>query len=239
MILHQNHQEQLSGNEMTGVLLTGSNSGLGYELYKIIKNDDFFNEKIFISRSKNKKFTNKDKLIYLDFNNINLINKKINFSFKNKNIVFINSAATIFPIVPTKDIKIKELNKSSNVNFLAPFIISQYLAKKICKTKHKLLIINITSKAAEYKVKSWLAYSITKKSLKTSLDFLALENKNITIIHYNPGVMDTKMQKNIRNRTKLSMPDVNIYKNLKKYNKLIHPKEVAKKIYKKIINELK
>ena len=47
------------------------------------------------------------------------------------------------------------------------------------------------------------------------------------------------MQKNIRNRTKLSMPDVNIYKNLKKYNKLIHPKEVAKKIYKKIINELK
>ena len=224
---------------MTSILLSGSNSGLGYELYKIIKSDDFFTEKIFISRKKNNNFTNKDKIIYIDFNNINLIKKKINFNFKNKKIVFINNAATIFPIVPTKNIEIKDLNKSNNINFLAPFLIAQYLANKISKTKSKLLIINITSKAAEYKVKSWLAYSISKKSLKTSLDLLAIENKNITIIHYNPGVMDTKMQKYIRNRSKASMPDVNIYKNLKTKNKLNNPTEVAKKIYKKIIKEIK
>ena len=47
MTLPQNHLVQLSGNEMTGVLPTGSNSGLGYELYKMIKNDVFFMKNIF------------------------------------------------------------------------------------------------------------------------------------------------------------------------------------------------
>ena len=224
---------------MNSVILTGSNRGLGLELFKIINKSKNFSEKLFLSRSKCLNFQKKDKIVYFDFNNPNTKIKKINLQNNIKNIVFINNAATIMPIVPSKKIKLNDLNKSLNINFITPFFIIQDVLKKISNTKKKLLIINITSKAAELKVKSWLAYSISKKSLKTSLDYLAFENKNINVIHYNPGVMDTKMQKQIRDKTSLHMPDVNIYKNLKKNDKLNDPKKIAEKIYKKILKNLK
>jgi len=67
------------------------------------------------------------------------------------------------------------------------------------------------------------------------LDCLSAENSHITVEHIDPGVLNTSMQKKIRNSENEVVSEARFFSNLKASGKLLEPDVVAKKIIKRII----
>ena len=70
-----------------------------------------------------------------------------------------------------------------------------------------------------------------------ALDILEDENHNLRLYHFDPGVMDTKMQESIRQSDKSSMNDVELFRDLYSDGKLRDPKDVALEIVELIDKE--
>lgn len=217
---------------MNTFILTGITRGLGKSLSKeLTKNDYVKDKKVFISRQ----FPNliaDPSIDYLkiDFSEAIIDVSKIDLIEETKRVIFINNASVIEPISKTLDISLKEMDISFNVNFKAPFVLAKYLALETQRIGASLLIINITTGAASRPIKGWVSYCTSKAAIKMAFDVIAEENKNVDVIHYDPGVMDTDMQTIIRSSSKDKMPDVELFKKFKESKKLVSPDEVAKKI---------
>ncbi|WP_338560591.1 SDR family NAD(P)-dependent oxidoreductase [Acinetobacter sp. KS-LM10] len=217
---------------MNTFILTGTTRGLGKSLSKELSGNDYSKDKkVFISRQ----FSNLIADPSIDYLKIDLSEEiidasKINLIEETKLVIFINNASVIEPISQTLNISLKEMDVPFNVNFKAPFVLAQYLALETQRIGASLLIINITSGAASRPIKGWLSYCTSKAAIKMAFDVIAEENKNVDVIHYDPGVMDTDMQTIIRSSSKDRMPDVELFQRFKGSNKLVSPDEVAKKI---------
>ncbi len=150
-----------------------------------------------------------------------------------KEVVFINNAGVVKPIKAVGEIENIEAVSAININYLSPILLINELVL-ICQ-KHSLLlrIINISSGAALRPLAGWAMYCSTKAATKMFLDVLRVEQE-IEVTHFDPGVMNTTMQKEIREN---KFPTVNYFQNLKAEGRLREPKEVAEEIINKFIEK--
>lgn len=219
----------------TLIIITGTSSGIGSQLKSILTKHKKFQTQVFHSRVISENYTDDiiNKYIYGDLENFSSewfntidIGK---FSY----IVFVNNAATIEPIDKFKNLSISSLNKSLSINTLFPAKITQFLANQK-NNNAKLLVFNISSGASLNPVDGWSAYCMTKAATKMVFDVIDLENKDISVVHYDPGIVDTNMQKTIRSSDRKSMKDLNYFKSVK----LKNPSEAATSIIRSIIEAL-
>ena len=152
-------------------------------------------------------------------------------------VLFISNAGIIDPIGPTDEIEKKTLEKNHNVNFYSPILIASELSKKTRNHNINLYIANISSGAASRALPRWAAYCSSKSAAKIALDCLSEENSHITVEHIDPGVMNTGMQKKIRNSENEVVSEARVFSNLKAKGELLEPDVVAKKIIKRLIGE--
>jgi benzil reductase ((S)-benzoin forming) len=97
----------------------------------------------------------------------------------------------------------------------------------------KLRIIDISSGAARREFPGMAAYCGSKAALLMSGKVFAIENKeddNLAIMSYEPGTVDTEMQKKARSQPEERFPSVSFFKSLEGNNALADPKAVAKEI---------
>lgn len=211
--------------------MTGGNRGLGYELHKLLTQKTLpLAQRIFILR--NALGTPQEGCEYIQADlEKDFISWKFNVSDDSKVVVFINNSGTVEPIEKAVNLEVEDLERAMKINCIAPFSIVKYLTLETKRIDAKLFVLNISSGAAKRPINGWLAYCVSKAAVIMSMDVLAAENEHVTVLHFDPGVMDTDMQSYIRHQNSETMPSIDVFRGYKNDNSLKQPREVAEKIF--------
>ena len=112
--------------------------------------------------------------------------------------VMINNAATISPMAMLGNLDLVELEKSININLTAQIALISKLWRQLSNSKGK--IINILSGASINPRKGWSSYCASKAAFHMLTKQINLEGKEsgIKCFGFSPGLVKTKMQKEIR-----------------------------------------
>jgi len=188
------------------ILLTGSQGGLGKEIYKKIK---ITNHRIF------QHSTSKNADINCDFNDLEEVKNLEVFIKDNKINCLINNSG----IYSNKEFILlteEEIFKIININLTAPILLTKYVYNNTIQNKNKGLIININSLAGKYASYNESIYCASKFGLSGFGSSLSMNQKksNVKIIDCFVGAMKTNMTINRDN-----------------YENLMEPSEIAQFIF--------
>lgn len=150
-------------------------------------------------------------------------------------IVLVLCAGTITPLESLNKIEDCDLEKHIEVNLKGQIFLIKHLAIKADKMKIPLRIIYFDSGAAYHPIVGWGLYCTSKAYLSMYLQVLHKENPEYKIVLVDPGVVDTKMQADIRNASSTVFPEVDTFIKYKEGGELKPPKDVAKEIVEKYI----
>ena len=151
-------------------------------------------------------------------------------------IIFINNAGIVEPIDKIGKLDEGMIYNSIYVNFLAPALFTN---KIIARKDLKITILNISSGAANKPFEGWAMYCSTKAGFKMFTEVLLAENQKndqINVFNIDPGVMDTDMQRKIRDSNFEKFPLHNDFVKFKTDGRLAPAEKVAREIVIKYIN---
>jgi len=207
--------------------ITGTGDGIGKSLAQLLLEKGYI---VFgYSRKNNLKHPNFN-FTKIDLSNLESI-QNISFpDIKFKDIILINNAGTIGKIVPIHLKTTQEIIDEYNVNIIAPTILSNKFITKYFN--YKKTIINISSGAAIKSIPSWSTYCATKAALDRLTDTISEEKiPNLEIYSIHPGIVNTNMQKSIRDSDSKNFPLKNQFVEYYKTDQLEDPLSVSRKIY--------
>ncbi|MCT2347242.1 (S)-benzoin forming benzil reductase [Niallia taxi] len=227
-------------------IITGTSRGIGESLAKILLNDEN-NQVICISRgmSENLNFQSGLKPVNVfnfsfDLNNLSDIESLFQsvFSFINEDnvdsIYLINNAGILSPIGPIEETISEDVIRNINVNLIAPILLTSHFIKYTKNWKIDKRVLNISSGSAKYLLPSQSPYSTAKAGLDSFTKSIYLEQKEepfpVKVASVYPGVIDTKLQTEIRSTSKEKFPYVELFNQLYVEGKLQTPLETAEKL---------
>ena len=210
-------------------LITGSSKGIGREISLLLLQKGYT---VFgYSRTNSIKHKN------FHFNQIDLaqVNNLESIRFpqviKDEHICLINNAGEIGEIEKFGNKKTNDIINEFNINTIAPSILCNTFLKNYRDQSNPVVIMFISSGAALRPIQSWGTYCQSKAAIDMLTKIINEEHPNIKAYSIYPGVVDTEMQKKIRDTDieKFALKDVFVeyYRN----NELVDPKIISKKIY--------
>jgi len=212
--------------------VTGSSRGIGKALVeKILENENNF----VYGLSRNN-FILHDRFEHyrIDLSNIEEVKK---FPFqehkRSERVVLINNAATLGEVLPIGKHENEEIANTFHLNLITPSILINKFIQYYRNFFGTKQIINISSGAGRHAIESWAVYCASKSGLDLLSEVINLENskdKNFQIWSIAPGIVDTKMQEEIRKVQFEDFPNVNQFIDYKEKNQLYSPNFVANKI---------
>lgn len=116
----------------------------------------------------------------------------------------INNGGVIEPIAPIARADPQEWLHNWQVNALGAVMLVQQALPHLRQVSGR--VINVSSGAAMRAIPGWGAYSLAKIAIQHFTAILAIEEPSITAIAVRPGVIDTEMQRTIRERGASGMP---------------------------------
>lgn len=226
-------------------IITGTSKGLGEAIaYGLINT----NTRLFcISRTNNEQLTGAAikmncKVHYypFDLHNVTEIDKLVQDIFGKidkaeiESLTLINNASIISPTKKAEGIFTHDIINNFNVNLIAPFILTTHFLRLSEQLKCNKLIINISSGAGKKPYFGWSAYCTSKAALEMFTKVIGLEQADredqTTIISFNPGIIDTDMQAEIRETDERDFTSVRRFQDFKKSGKLLNPSFVSEKL---------
>ncbi|UJL47542.1 (S)-benzoin forming benzil reductase [Virgibacillus sp. NKC19-16] len=134
----------------------------------------------------------------------------------------VNNAAVIEPIDQAMNTKAESLANHIQVNTIAPMVLMNFFLRKATDARVPLFGVTVTSGAADRPVSGWSAYCTAKASINMYTQTVALEQGNTEnkVIAFNPGIMDTNMQEQLRKSSKEAFTEVETFKDYKQNNLL-------------------
>ena len=151
-------------------------------------------------------------------------------------ITLINNSGMLGDINRVGAVNNQSIVDTFNVNSIAPAILMNNFTKAYQNFDGKKLVMNISSGAGRHTIDSWSSYCATKSALDMFTNVASQEQENnfsenpIKFLSVAPGIVDTKMQDEIREVDENRFSDVNRFINYKKENQLSAPEVVAKKL---------
>ena len=209
-------------------LITGTGSGIGKALAELLLSENY----LVFGYSRTNQIENKNyTFTTIDLSNLQEVQK---MQFPNvdvaTDVLLVNNAATIGSILPIDKKSEKEIIQEYNLNIISPTLLSRKFINTY--SDNKKLLINIGSGAANKAIASWSAYCATKSGLDMFTEVIAEEkHKNLTIFSIHPGVVDTNMQKKIRESDAEFFPIRQQFIDYYSKNELFSADFVAQKIY--------
>lgn len=221
--------------------ITGVSRGIGKALVeKLLEVED--NYVIGFGRTNNISHERYE-FIQIDLTNLDLLQ---NYNFIDivdaKSICLINNSGMLGDVNKVGKIDNSSIIQTFNLNVIAPALLMNNFVKAYQNFKGEKLVLNISSGAGRHTIESWSSYCGSKAALDMFTAVANDEQKNeflpnpIKFIAVAPGIVDTKMQDEIRKLDENKFKDINKFVNYKKNNLLSSPEEVAEKLIKIIRN---
>lgn len=222
-------------------IVTGASHGLGQALVQNLLSAGHY--VVAISRSKVARQKNLLSLSH-DLSNLGGLENKLVKVLKSIQGPFsaahlINKAAVVEPIGDLASLKPQDIARHLDLNLKAPVLLSQIFIQNFKSKKYPFVITNISSGAATHAIDGWGLYCSSKAGLNMFSECLQLEAgkiKNLKVITFSPGVMDTGMQAVIRKQSKSKFSRVEEFKKLKKSHELRAPSAVAASLAGLLVN---
>jgi benzil reductase ((S)-benzoin forming) len=233
-------------------IVTGTSRGLGEAIIKKILDP---NKILFcISRKKNESLIHaandrKVRLEYIpyDLNNLADIDTVMEGIFQKitgiacDGYYLVNNASILAPIKPIERCSQQEIVENFQVNTLAPILLTASFIRMTQTFNADKRVVNISSKAAKKPCDGWSCYAGSKAAIEMFSQCAALEQEEcqypVKVIAFNPGMMDTNFQKEIRATTKEDFGQVNRFIEAKESGKLQTADYVAEKIITLLFDE--
>ena len=209
-------------------LITGTGSGIGKALAELLLKNNY----LVFGYSRTNSITHPNfTFTKIDLSDLETVQK---LQFPNidvtTDVLLVNNAATIGSILPIDKKYEKEIIQEYNLDIISPTLLSRKFINTY--SDNKKLLINIGSGAANKAIASWSAYCATKSGLDMFTEVIAEEkHKNLTIFSIHPGVVDTNMQKKIRESDAEFFPIRQQFIDYYSKNELFSADFVAQKIY--------
>ena len=214
-------------------LVTGGSKGLGKALVqKLLKqNYSVYSFARSESNEQNKNLTQ----IKIDLSIPDLAESAVKTTLEKivppSELLLINNAGRLGTISPSNNIDLEDIHNTTNLNLLTPISVSNAVIDYSIKNSNTFTgIINISSGAAAKAYHSWSIYCTTKAGIDRFTTCIATEQPQLKALSIYPGVVDTDMQKEIRNTSKQNFPHVDRFIDLKNNNELFSPEFSAKQI---------
>lgn len=220
---------------MKSIIITGCTSGLGKAFHdKAVKRTPFDTRCVFLGRNLERLEQSTDHQ-YCEFNLLHEQQvdwEKLYSSKRPKSMILISNAGVIHPLGAISPDKSESFRQSVRVNLIAPSELTSSLVLWARSHHIEVTILNISSGAASRAIAGWGAYCMSKAGFKMFLDVIALENEHVEVVHFDPGVIDTNMQKSIRSSSVEDVPSVDSFRAFAEEGKLKSPEEVVAEIFK-------
>jgi NAD(P)-dependent dehydrogenase (short-subunit alcohol dehydrogenase family) len=139
----------------------------------------------------------------------------------------LNNAGVLEPIGPIDKIEIAAFEAHMRTNVTGVLVgIRQALAHRA--PGHPLRVVNVSSGAATHGYRSWGAYCGSKAAVNLLTEVASAESDASTsVVAVAPGIIETRMQRTIRDTPPSQFPDVAKFQDLKDRGALLHPIDAA------------
>lgn len=170
--------------------------------------------------------------VFIDLSDLKQL-KSFDFKPSITNQVFlVNNAGLINPIKPVGSQLEDDIIAQNNVNITAVQLLCQKFVHRFSGIDQSYQIINISSGAGKRPIHAWSTYCASKAAIDLYTETLALELKNNQKLNWKvysiaPGVVDTPMQKTIRQSNPNDFPTHSKFVDLKEKEELLPPQKVA------------
>lgn len=137
----------------------------------------------------------------------------------------IANAGVLEPVGPIESTSVDDWKRLYDINLFAVVELIKHSLPHLKKTNGK--VIGVSSIAAFTAFNGWYAYGSSKAALNHLMYSLASEEKEIQAIAVAPGVVDTEMQNDIREKFGKDMKEEALqqFVDLHKNEKLVSPEE--------------
>jgi len=151
----------------------------------------------------------------------------------------VHNAGTISPIENMLDVSRDNWQRAVNVNLIGVQDLTQSLDSLIGGDSHTR-VVTISSGAAKRPLHGWSSYCVSKAGLDMWTRCLAEEgeSENISALAIAPGIVDTGMQKEIRQADESSFPLLQNFIDYHKNGELTNPDDVAQKLLPYLVGDL-
>lgn len=119
----------------------------------------------------------------------------------------INNAGLLRPVASIADSDPDAWRTNLEVNLLGPFYLTHLALPHLRESRGH--IVNVSSGAAVRPEQGWSAYCTAKAGINHFTRVLAEEEEQVVAITFRPGVVDTEMQRTIREEGDAGMPAEN------------------------------
>ncbi len=220
---------------MDKIFITGTSSGLGLALAHVLKSKH--SKIVGFARTKG---DFEGEFHTCDFTKPQLAEIILKEAFQAeelssaKRIVFIHNAGQLGPLELIQNLDTTDIQQNLTANVVATAIALSCFAKAVANYPIPKIFVNISSGAAlEDRAKAgWSLYCASKAGQAQLIRAVAQEQRQaehpITLINFNPGVMETGMQRLIRATPESIFPDVQRFIELKAEGRVPEPATIAR-----------
>lgn len=145
---------------------------------------------------------------------------------------------TMFHIQPIKRIgtyTLEEIKENLYINVLDLVLFTNWLISYQKGWNTRLKLIYIDSGAAYKPLEGWGMYCASKAYANMFLKTVQLENPNVKVVSYEPGVVDTRMQEEIRKTEKEVFGQVDLFREYYRKKMLNSPEKVAEDLWNRFV----
>lgn len=155
-------------------------------------------------------------------------------------LLLVSNAAVLTPIEFVSRLKSDEILHNLNVNIVSAVALLQKFVEIFRDLPVHKTVLSVSSGAATKGYEGWSLYCTGKAAMENFLRALHKEELcelyPFRIVNFNPGVIDTAMQSEIRSTSEDSFPQRQRFVNYKRDGILAPPQKVAQKMLQVITN---